>query len=68
MLAADGQPEIEYLDLALDDQNVVRLEVAVNDAPPMQIGQRLQHLDQQVKLAVEGVALTGGEDGLGAVQ
>ena len=58
--AFEREAEVEDADRAVGDQHVRRLEVAVEDAAPVQVGERLEQLDQEVDPAGE-VALGGGE-------
>ena len=57
-LAQLGQAEVQHLDhvftgLPLDDQNVLRLEVPVNDADPMRLGERAAHLNDDFRCALD---------------
>ncbi len=64
LLAPDGQAEIQHLHLAVGDEDVARLEVAVDDAAPVEIDKRLQYLEQQVDLDGARLVFAGFQNGL----
>ncbi len=49
-LAVDRQAEVQQLDLSVHDQQVVGLDVAVDDAAPVDVRERAQRLDDEVDL------------------
>jgi len=44
MFARNSKPKIEHLDLIVDDHDIIRLKVVVNNASLVQIYQRVHHI------------------------
>ena len=55
-LAQRRDAEVEHLHPPVHDHHVPGLEIAVDDAAAVQVGERLERLREQVELAVERAA------------
>ena len=62
------QAKIQQPQTAIGDQHVGGLDVAVQDAAAVQVGQGFECLQQQFHLLCRGFALPGFQDGLGTRQ
>ena len=61
MRALHRQPKVEHFDLTLAHQDIGGFQIAVQDVVPVQIGQRLQGLDQQSTRPNRAVAARFGD-------
>ena len=68
VLAHDGQSKIHHFDLPRHEKNIVGLEVAVDDAAPMQIGEGAEELDDEFDLFGQGTAVASGQNGGGLLE
>jgi hypothetical protein len=59
VLPDDSQTKIQNLNLPGDHQNIIRLQIAMDNAPAMQVGQSLEHLPQQCYLLWTGLISPG---------
>lgn len=59
LVAPHREAEVQHLHLPADHQHVPRLQVAVDDAAPVQVRERLERLDQQPHLDHQGRVRAG---------